>query len=232
MLPKIKDKQRAVTLRRLGYSYSEILSTISVAKSTLSLWLRSVGLSKQQKQTLTKKRLEASRRGAQKKKEQRIAITKHIQEKAIKDIKKITRKDLWLMGIMLYWAEGSKQKSYNPSVMVQFANSDAYMIKLFLKWLLEICQIKKHNIKFEIYVHYNKKSQIRHIVDYWSQIVGFPKAYFRNIYFKKHTIKEYRKNTGNDYYGLIRVQVRASTNLNRKIAGWVEGVKKYYWGVV
>ena len=50
-------KERAIKLRREGLSYSEILQKIPVAKSTLSLWLRSIGLSKKQVQRLTEKKL-------------------------------------------------------------------------------------------------------------------------------------------------------------------------------
>ena len=52
MLAKIEEKQKAIALRKRGYSYSEILAEVPVAKSTLSLWLRSVGLAKKQKQLL------------------------------------------------------------------------------------------------------------------------------------------------------------------------------------
>jgi transposase len=63
MAVKVKEKEIAIELRRQGYSYSEILKRVPVAKSTLSLWLRSLGLAKQQKQRLTEKRLAALKRG-------------------------------------------------------------------------------------------------------------------------------------------------------------------------
>ena len=45
---KVRSKEKAIKLRRRGYSYREIMREIPVAKSTLSEWLRSVGLSKHQ----------------------------------------------------------------------------------------------------------------------------------------------------------------------------------------
>lgn len=50
-------KEKAINLRKRGFSYSEILEQIPVAKSTLSSWLHSIGLSKKQKQRLTEKKL-------------------------------------------------------------------------------------------------------------------------------------------------------------------------------
>jgi orotate phosphoribosyltransferase-like protein len=70
-------KNKAIQLRKEGNSYSEILREISVARSTLSLWLRSVNLSKRQKQNLTLKKLQACWRGGEVKKQNRIKKSKY-----------------------------------------------------------------------------------------------------------------------------------------------------------
>ncbi len=71
-MSKNSQKEKAIALRRKGLSYSEILKEIPVAKSTLSLWLRSVGLAKKQKQRLTEKKRLGQLRGALKRKINRI----------------------------------------------------------------------------------------------------------------------------------------------------------------
>jgi orotate phosphoribosyltransferase-like protein len=90
-MPKIKEKEKAVKLRKRGFSYSEILKEIPVAKSTLSLWLRDIGLAKKQKQRLTKKKLDSALKGARSRREQRLIITKEIKDKARKEIGNITK---------------------------------------------------------------------------------------------------------------------------------------------
>ena len=45
-MAKVSEKKKAIELRKQGLSYSEIRKIVTVAKSTLSLWLRSVGLAK------------------------------------------------------------------------------------------------------------------------------------------------------------------------------------------
>ena len=110
MISKKKEKELAIHLRRKGKSYSEILAKIPVAKSTLSLWLREIGLSKPHKQKLTEKRLLAARRGGETRKKQRLEFTKSIYKKTSDDIDKISKRDLWLMAVMLYLAVGSKEK--------------------------------------------------------------------------------------------------------------------------
>ena len=62
------------------------------------------------KTKITEKRLLAAQRGGDVRKKQRIALTKSIFERAYFDVDKISKRDLWLMAVMLYWAEGSKEK--------------------------------------------------------------------------------------------------------------------------
>jgi len=138
MKSKTEEKNKAIKLREQGLSYKEILEKIPVAKSSLSLWLKSVNLTTSQKQRLTDKKLASARRGAQKMKSIRIALTKKIKSKSRKEIGRLTKRELWLIGIALYWAEGSKEKNYRSGSRTEFSNSDPYMIRIFLKWLLKI----------------------------------------------------------------------------------------------
>jgi transposase len=68
MAVKFKEKETAIELRKQGYSYSEILKRVPVAKSTLSLWLRSVGLAERQKQRLSEKKESGTIKGSTNKK--------------------------------------------------------------------------------------------------------------------------------------------------------------------
>src|SRR5207247_3622548 len=52
IMAKPVERERAIELRRHGLSYREIRAQVPVAKSTLSLWLRQVGLANAQRQRL------------------------------------------------------------------------------------------------------------------------------------------------------------------------------------
>jgi len=224
---KVLLQQQAISLRKQGFSYSQILSQVPVAKSTLSLWLRSVGLSKSQIQRLTEKRLIAARKGAQIRKQQRLQITQQIKEEAFKELGEISDRELWLTGIILYWAEGSKAKEHNISQGVIFSNSDPYMIKLFLLWLTKSIDIPAERIVFEIFIHEEHKGRVGQIKNYWADTTGFSIPEFGRIYFKRGNPQTLRRNIGDSYFGQLRIKVKESTNLNRKIAGWYEGLAKY-----
>lgn len=217
MVQKEAEKRKAIVLRRKGLSYREVLSQVPVAKSTLSLWFRDVGLSKRQKQHLTQKRLEAAMRGAAKRREQRITATRLSERLAQEEFSRIKNRRLWLAGVMLYWAEGSKQKTNNVSQGVKFSNSDTRMVRLFLCWLEMIGNVPPENIKCELYIH--RSGNVVKAKRYWNQHLAPLKI--EATYFKTNKVSTNRKNTGGAYNGLVTVRVRRSTNLNRKIDAWI-----------
>lgn len=128
------------------------------------------------------------------------------------------------MGIMLYWAEGAKEKEYSPGQSVSFSNSDPMMIRIFLKWLKECLKIPEKKISLEIYIHETHRERVKETQKYWSGVTGFPEDKFDKIYYKKDKLIGNRKNKGENYHGLVRIKVKESTDLNRKIAGWIERI--------
>jgi transcriptional regulator with XRE-family HTH domain len=225
-------RSQAIQLRKKGLSYAEILRKVPVAKSTLSLWLRSVALSKPQHQKLTRKKLEAARRGGEAKRVQRIATTEKIYESAIREIHSISKRELWFMGVMLYWAEGSKEKEYRPGAGIDFSNSDPRMIQLFLKWLTDVCGVERERIYFGIFIHENSRHRVDVVREHWMNHTGFSSKHFTYTYFKKHNPRTKRKNISHTYMGNLRIRVKASSTLVRKVEGWVRGIDTYYCRVV
>lgn len=229
MFAKLQEKEKAIKLRKQGLSYSEILKEVSVAKSTLSLWLRSVGLSQKQKQRLTEKKLASMRRGQEACRAKRIKITKEIKGKAVKEIGELTERELWLISATLYWAEGEKEKEIEGRIRsgrVRLSNSDPFLIKIFLKWLTEVRKVPKTDITFRIYLHETSRHRLLEVQQYWSKMLELPIDYFQKVSWKKDKIKTKRKNTGKNYFGLIDLYVQRSTTLYREIAGWIEGIYK------
>lgn len=216
-------KEKAILFRKEGFSYSEILKRVPVAKSTLSDWLRLVGLSKRQKQRLTEKKLAAMKRGWEKMHQLRMERWKEIKNKAENEIKNLSKKERFILGVALYWAEGAKEKEYGSATNIKFSNSDAKMILVFRKWLNEFFVISKENIKYELYIH--EKADLVSAKKFWALNLNISPEDIR-VYFKPHNIKPKRKNIGRDYHGLIRIAVLDSINLVRKINGWVDGICK------
>jgi hypothetical protein len=228
MIPKKSEKEKAIQLRKEGKTYNEILKVIPVAKSTLSLWLRDVGLSKRQTQRITEKKLASIQKAGEVKRQQRILKTIKIVEEARSQIGAISDRELLLIGTVLYWAEGAKEKIHGSSgARFQFGNMDPLMIVLMIEWLVRICKIDETMIGFELYLHENHKYRVKEVQKYWAEVLDVPISKISKIYYKKNQSKQTnRKNVGTEYYGLLRICVAESSSLVRKIKGWTLGIIK------
>lgn len=217
-------KIRAIELRRQGNTYSEILKVIPVAKSTLSLWFHDVGLAEHQKQRITQKRIEGQKKGAAARRSIRINAQNDIWSKAKDEVGAISRRELWLLGIALYWAEGSKEKEWSVGHGVVFSNSDPRMIRVFLAWVAEFVEPDNREPAFSIYLHMTKAHLIGDVRKFWSRETGLPASRFSKVCFKKGNVATNRKNIGLLYNGLLRVRITRGSILLRKIEGWVRGI--------
>ena len=195
-----------------------------MARSTLSLWLRGTSLAEPQKQRYTEKKRLAALRGGQKRKQDRIDITKTIFEKCRSDISMITTRELWLIGISLYWAEGSKQKEYNPGSGTYFSNTDLRMLQVFVAWLERCVGIQSEDISYDLFLHETARKKLLEVETYWRSGLNITRDQQFSVYWKRTQIRTSRRNIGDLYYGCLRVKVRASSSLNRALAGWADAI--------
>ncbi len=221
MIIKEKEKAAAISLRKQGLSYSEILSKVDVSKSTLSLWLREIGVAKEHKQRFTEKRRLAQLKAQEAWHDIRVKKEAEIIMSAKKEVGCISPRELWLIGAVLYWAEGSKQKKHNVSQKVSFNNSDPKMILLFNRWAKEICLRETSELTYSIYIHQTADKEKSR--KFWERLL---QTKVEKMYFKSHRPKTNRKNIDDDYFGLLRIDVKRSTDLNRQIKGWIEGINE------
>ena len=216
---KFKEKIRAIQLRKQGKSYSEILKKISVSRSTISLWLQNIKLTRKQKNILLRGRQKSRYAGAKAQQKKRIEKTKHIIDKAKKEIKKSYKNPLFLSGLMLYWAEGDKSE---VAETVKFSNSDPVMIQLMMKWFRKICKVSEK--KFRIALHIHTLHCRPHIESYWSKITNIPLKQFNKTYIKPTSLKQRRNPL---YNGTCTIRIN-DKNLFRKIKGWKLGIVKKF----
>ena len=160
-------------------------------------------------------------------KNDRIIKQNLLIKKARNEIKSLSKRELWFIGISLYWAEGSKEKEYKTGSRASFSNSDPKMLALFIKWLKECVKVKDEDISADLYIHESHKSEVDKILKEWGRILKLPLSFFKHTYFKKNKLNTKRKNTGVLYIGLLRVNIRASSSLNRQIKGWIQGITEY-----
>lgn len=215
---KLKEKLKAIKMRKFGKSYGEILKKVNISKGTLSLWLRDIKLTpEQQKRLYVTLQLENAYKGAKIKQEERIEKTKKIITEAQEEAIPLLKNTLFLSGLMLYWAEGDKSKTIEH---VKFTNSDPAMIVFIMKWFRKICKVPEN--KFRITLHIHTLHCRKDVQKYWSQITGIPLCQFYKTQIKPTSLR-HRKNKL--YNGTCSVGIY-NKNLFRKIEGWKLGFLK------
>ncbi|HUR50419.1 MAG TPA: hypothetical protein VMY88_12955 [Acidimicrobiales bacterium] len=227
--PRAKDDVRelAVAMRLEGKSYRQILETLPVAvsKSSLSLWLRDVPLTDDQKRMLAMRQDVARSARAASVRRQRIRRQEATMTAARNQVQHLAESELFVAGLAAYWAEGSKAKPWRSgSERVTFINSDPDMIRLFLAWLA-LLGISSDRLVFRVSIH--ERADVEKATRFWSDLVGVRHEEFRRPTLKRHNPKTVRHNVGDGYYGCLTVEVRRSTELYRQIAGWWQGLAAF-----
>ena len=226
MRSKRLERERAIDLRRRGLSYSEIRKHVPVAKSSLSLWLRSVGLLEWQQERLSKRKLAAARMGGRKVHERRVERTKQTVEQAAGEGQQyLQAKDVhWLTGVVFYWAEGSKPKPWNHAEQFGFTNMDVTTILIMRDWLERYCAVRPTDITYDLYIHAG--ANVVGTQEFWLRNLGIEPDRLRT-YFKRNNPSPRRRNVGRDYHGIMRMRVKRSTGLNHRVSGWIQAVTRY-----
>jgi|SRR3989344_2876405 len=213
ILPK-KFKMQAIRLRKRGLSYNEIKRHMSVAKSTLSLWLKNIPLSEEHHRRLYTKQIAILSRGSQSQKERRMREIEKIIQTAASEIKTPLTHDTYrLMGAALYWAEGTKRGGF------EVTNSDPYFILFMVKWIEKIFGVLAQNLRARLNI-YPQQNDVK-IKRFWSELTQIPVKNFGKS-FVKPISKGYKKN--NLYYGTIKVELPKGTDTKHRVFGWIQAV--------
>lgn len=178
---KFREYETALKLRSEGKSYSQIKNELKVAKSTLSLWLRKYPLSKDQIRLLrdvSETRIEKFRQTMQRKKE--IRLEGYYSEEA-KNWLPLSKRELGLAGLFLYWGEGSK---YDNATLC-IANTNPQIILFSLFWMTIGLMVPKSKIKVRLHLY--SDMNVNQETDYWANLLSLPKSQFSKPYIKKTT---------------------------------------------
>jgi len=217
------DKNKAISLRKRGNSYNEISKILGVPKSTLSLWLRDIKmLPEVEKIFLDRIRKKWSKSITDfNKKQGEIAKEKSEKRKqiAMKDIRRISKRELMLIGIALYWAEGHKKSRWS----LRFTNSDPSMIRLIMRFFREICKIPEDKMKAAVQIHPNTTS--KKAINYWSKISGISRNNFNKTYSRVTPSSKFKRPPNTLPYGTLSIDV-CNIEIADKVKGWIRGIAK------
>lgn len=221
-MAKSKEKLKARRLRRKGESIKKIAKLVNVSVSTASLWCRDVELTDKQIENLRKRQTDPFYRKRldyylKKKKEFNLKLL-NLNQEGIKSIGKLTKREIFLIGVALYWGEGFKKDS-----LVGLATLDIKIAKFFIFWLNKSFDITTKDLLLRVTANISYKSKIKELERHWSKELGIPVNQFSKPFFQNTKWKKEYENKAN-YHGVLRIRVRRSIDLLRKIFGYIEGI--------
>jgi hypothetical protein len=222
--PNAKDDLRAKAreLRTQGMDYDEIVAALGVSKSSVSLWVRDLPLPEHLRYDTVKQRREAGlARYWVQERQQREAARIAVRVAAANEVGHLTDREILTAGAIAYWCEGAKNKPQRRSDRIDFINSDPLMIKFFLRFL-ETAGVAPDRLVFRISIH--ETADLAAAEHFWLETIGIQNAQFSRPLIKRHKPRTVRKNTGADYHGCLRIQVRRGAQLYQQIEGWASAV--------
>lgn len=165
-------------MREKGMSYSQIKEKLNVSKSTLSGWLHNMPLSEKRIRELrdfSPQRIERYRNTMKVKRDKKNKLA---YQNIAKKIGKISDREFLIAGLFLYWAEGSKTKTFS----IALTNTNPSMLILFIRWL-EFFNVSKSKLK--VHLHLYSDMNIKKQMNFWSKTLNIPVSQFRKPYIKK-----------------------------------------------
>lgn len=223
-------RDRALKLRLAGSSYNEIRDCLDVPKSTLSGWFKHIVLSDTAHARLALRTNIGSatlikRNKMQTHKAEQRAREMHMLAK--EEVPILTKRDLLIIGAVLYWAEGYKRLHIRDgkermSHTISFVNSDPAMIKVFLRFLQEILKVLTDEIHLtmRLYPHINEESART----YWMKVTGFPFSRFHRTTNMVSIASKNKRPYNRLPYGTLQVAVYNTAKFHH-LLGLIEGVQ-------
>lgn len=211
-------RRKVIALRKLGKSYRQIKQEIKVSKSTLSNWLKNYPLTRDQIYNLSHndKSTEKYRTTMQLKREKQLL---GYYDEAKLTLPPISKRELYLAGLLLYWDEGSKANRYRVSI----SNTDPAVLKFSIYWIVHALEVPKEKIHIDL--HLFSDMNIHAACEYWSKELKIPIIQFSKPYIKQS------KKTAIDHkgfgHGTCHVRVN-DTVLHEKIMMAIKAIADFF----
>ena len=220
-MAKFFQKIKAREFRKKGASIKDIAKKLSISVSSASLWCRDIKLSEAQLKRIFKvksgKMLAGRMKGALFQKTRKQNVIKSAIAEA-KKLKRLSRKELFMAGLALYLAEGSKKMG-----RVQFTNSDSRVINFMLNWFQSFFSITKDDIKCSILINQIHRERDKKIKSFWQKYLKIRPEKFNDIRYIKTRQKKIYANH-NSYFGTFSFRVNKSSRLLYRLNAFTDRI--------
>lgn len=167
---KLAERERARELRAQGMSLLDIASELQVSKSSVSLWVRDMDVTIEQRRAgwWTK----GNPHPATLRKQAQIQA---MNELGLERLGQLSEQAFLAAGAALYAGEGGKTEGE-----VLLSNSDPNVIAFFLRWFRHFFEVDESRLRVRLYLH--EGLDMDATIDFWSELTGIPRAQFHKPY--------------------------------------------------
>ena len=222
-MAKIKEREKALLIRSQGVSISDIARKIGVSKSTVSMWCRDITLSSEAISNISRrsetKSTESLLKYTESLRMKRFLNTTVSKEKGKNKIGKLSKRDIYCIGLGLYWGEGYKRGSQEFG----FTNSDSAMIRFYIKWLNIVFKVSSEDLILRVSINEQHQFRIDEVERHWSKLTLVPLSNFTKPSLIKTQSKKIYSNSEN-HFGTLRIKVRKGTSMRREVLGALEAL--------
>jgi transposase-like protein len=219
-MAKSEQRLRAMNLRSAGTSIKDIARQLKISPGTVSVWCRELRLSQQQQDQLRAKQVAAGHRGrvrgAQVNHERYLATRQCEERAASAQIGTVSERDQLLLGIGLYWGEGTKTRTSTTAVI----NTSPEVLRFMCRWFV-LLGVEPIDFRPYISISSNHRSREQEVIGYWVRELGIPQQQFGSVVYLPIQHKKVYENS-NLYYGSVALRIRRSARLKYRILGLIK----------
>lgn len=200
---------------------NEIAKKVGASKSSVSLWVRDMQLTAAQRDRLRIRMIGGGHsgrlKGAEWNKQQRLERIAVLEKQASKDILNLSLRELFFLGLGLYWGEGFKARS---TANAGFSNSDHRVVVLMIVWLEQCLGISRERLHLQVFINSIHRYREKVILKYWKTVTGLPQSQFLKVIFLEKGRKVYENQE--TYYGVCAVRVLKGSELKNRIIALIQ----------
>lgn len=211
------EKIKARALREQGFSIKEIERKLGVRRSSVSVWVRDIELTKLQRKRLSLRGLavDVMERRRQTRQKHENARRMRFLQAGHADIFSREELDIFMLGVGLFWGEGSKTNRGT----IELSNTDPRIIQIFVKFLTAVCGLSRSKLRGHVGIH--SHLSIESAEKYWSGVSGIPRSQFSKTSFQKSRAGKGERDPLP--YGTFSVAVHV-TEARIRLEGWIQGI--------
>jgi transcriptional regulator with XRE-family HTH domain len=202
---KTAERDMARKFRRDGLSVREIERRLGVSRSSVSLWVRDIELSVEQRAALAARNGRHPRQlaGARRRSARYRAIRAGYQEEG----RVLARRGdpLFAAGCMLYWAEGGKRRT-----TALLTNSDPEVLRYFVTFLRRYFGVADDELSVYCNLFADHLPRQRQVEQFWLDTLELPRSCLRKSQVNVYSKYSQKKRRNKLPYGTCRVVVHRS----------------------